>query len=86
MSCSNIFEDNNLSSLNNASEELNAQKEFAIILSKALCSDPDMRSFVKQEALQRFDNDYDVFYPKVKDELINEKETFISSSCCSNGT
>lgn len=76
MSCSNIFEDNNLSSLNNASEEQNAQKEFAIILSKALCSDPDMRSFVKQEALQRFDNDYDVFYPKVKDELINEKETF----------
>lgn len=69
-------EQNNLSSSSIAFEEQNAQKEFAIILSKALSSNSDLRAFVKQEALKRFDNDYDVFYPNVKDVLINGKDTF----------
>ena len=77
ISCSNVLDEQNIISPSSiVSEEQNAQKEFAIILSKALRSDSDLRVFVKQEALKRFDNDYDVFYPNVKDVLINGKDTF----------
>ena len=39
----------------------NAFKEFSIILSKAVCNEPELRSFLKEEALKQFDCDYDVF-------------------------
>ena len=53
----------------------NAFKEFSIILSKAVCNEPELRSFLKEEALKQFDCDYDVFYPYVKHEFINGRET-----------
>lgn len=72
LSCSKVLEEPKHSSY----DEQDAQREFAIILSKAISSDADIRSFIKHEALKRFDNDYDVFYPSIKDVHINDKGTF----------
>ena len=51
-------------------------EKFSILLSKAVYSEPELRSFIKTEALQRKDYDYDVFYPYVKDELVDGNRTF----------
>lgn len=63
-----------------------AQKEFAQILSKAVYSNSDMRKFIKEKAIKQFDNDYDVFYPYVKDEKVTDNKTFrdILLSYCSD--
>lgn len=53
-----------------------SQKFFAKILSKALYKSLDLRKFVKEKALQEFDNDNDVFYPFVKDEIVSNGQTF----------
>ncbi len=53
-----------------------AKKEFAKILSKAVSNEPSLRSFIKVEALKQFDKDYDVFYPFVKDQVIDGQLTF----------
>lgn len=53
-----------------------AKKEFAIILSKAVAANKDLRHFIKDEALQRFDRDNDVFYPYIKDKVVSEGLTF----------
>ena len=55
---------------------ISAQKEFAKILSSALYEEPDLRAFLKNEALKEFDMDYDVFYPYTKDEVISGDRTF----------
>ncbi len=54
----------------------NAQEEFAIILSKALYSSEEMRTFVRDEASRQFDMDYDVFFPIVKDKAVDGSRTF----------
>lgn len=41
-------------------------KDFAVILSRAVKNEPQLRDFLKEEALLEFDNDYDVFYPWTK--------------------
>lgn len=51
-------------------------KSFAMIMSKALYNEPELRAFVREEALQRRDLDYDVFYPWVKDAEIRDGLTF----------
>lgn len=53
-----------------------ARTEFSKILSKAVYNEPDLRNFIKVKALEQFDNDYDVFYPFVKDEIVSEGQTF----------
>lgn len=50
--------------------------EFASILSSAVSNEPEVRSFLKTEALKQFDNDYDVFYPYVKDNVVYDGRTF----------
>lgn len=55
---------------------ISAQKEFAKILSSALYGEPDLRTFLKNEALKEFDMDYDVFYPYTKDVVISGNRTF----------
>lgn len=50
--------------------------EFTEILSKAVTSEPDLRAFIKEEALERFDLDYDVFYPWAKNKKISSGMTF----------
>ncbi|MDE7127552.1 MAG: hypothetical protein K2O58_06640 [Bacteroidales bacterium] len=46
--------------------------DFSIILSKALSSEPSLRNYIRDEALKQFDKDYDVFYPWVKEQVIDE--------------
>lgn len=53
-----------------------AQKRFAKLLSKAVYNNADIRSFLKKEALAQFDNDYDVFYPYVKNKIVSNGQTF----------
>ncbi|MBB6497945.1 hypothetical protein [Pedobacter cryoconitis] len=52
-----------------------AQTKFAVLLAKAVKSDPDLRNFLKNESLKQFDNDHDILYHMVKDVKINGAET-----------
>lgn len=54
----------------------NAQRDFAIILSKAVEDNADLRMFLRDEAQKQFDNTYDVFYPYVRNSKVGEKSTF----------
>jgi hypothetical protein len=53
-----------------------AKKKFASLLSKAVCNDIEIRSFIKNEAIKQFDKDYDVFYPIVKNKVVKNGKTF----------
>ncbi len=55
-----------------------AQQHFAEALSKAVSESEPLRSFIKKESLKQFDNDYDVFYPFIKDFEVIEGKTFRS--------
>ena len=54
----------------------NTLEAFSVLLSKAIYAEPDLRFFMKKEALQKKDYDYDVFYPYVKDEIVSDNRTF----------
>jgi len=54
----------------------NAQRDFAIILSKAVEDNTELRMFLRDEAQKQFDNTYDVFYPYVRNSKVGEKSTF----------
>jgi hypothetical protein len=56
--------------------ENDAKQKFAEILSKAIYENIDLRSFIKDKAIQQFDNDFDVFYPILKNEEVGNSETF----------
>jgi hypothetical protein len=56
-------------------KEKNLQMEFAQILATALDDNPSLRSFLKQEALKQFNNDYDILYHMIKDSKVSTKET-----------
>lgn len=62
----------------NDNNEQNALKNFSIALSKIICSSKDVRDFIKNNAIKKIDNDYDVFYPFVKNKLVTQSETFRS--------
>ena len=51
-------------------------EQFSVLLSKAVYSEPDLREFIKSEALAKKDYDSDVFYPFVKDEIVDGTRTF----------
>ncbi len=53
-----------------------AFRMFAQILSEAATEDEELRVFIKDEALRKFDKDYDVFYPKVKYIYLKGGKTF----------
>ena len=74
LACSKNLEQT--SALPDLETQESAQIEFAKILSKAVYADEDLRVFLKEEAIKQFDNDYDVFYPFVKDETISGGRTF----------
>lgn len=60
----------------NTQVETKDYDDFAIILSKAVYNEPDLRIFLREEALKQFDKDYDVFYPFVKDISVDGERTF----------
>lgn len=53
-----------------------AESRFSKILSKALYKEPGLRSFLKNEALLKKDNDYNIFYPLSKDKIVEGTKTF----------
>lgn len=53
-----------------------AQTRFARLLSQAASNSREVREFLKTEAVRQFDNDYDVFYPLVKDKIVTGNKTF----------
>ena len=57
-------------------EESDAEESFARILSMAVSKDAALRQFLKAEAEKQFDKDYDVFYPYVKDAVVEDGRTF----------
>ena len=60
----------------NVCDEQSALENFSISLSKAVYSYPEVREFLKKEALKRFDNDDEVFYPFIKDQEVGSLGTF----------
>lgn len=84
-SCSKDFQENQSvqNIVSTISEETSltedeAKKQFTEILSKAIYNNSELRSFIKDKAIQQFDNDYDVFYPIIKDESVGNSGTFRS--------
>lgn len=53
-----------------------AQIRFAKLLSQAASGSIEVRRFLKKEATKQFDNDYDVFYPLVKDKIVADGKSF----------
>lgn len=56
-------------------DQVTAQKKFAKALSKAVSNSLDVRKFLKTEAVAQFDNDYDIFYPLVKNKIVYDKQS-----------
>lgn len=54
------------------SQKTHYEEEFAKLLSKAVFDNISVRKFIKNEALKKIDNDYDVFYPISKKGLIKD--------------
>lgn len=50
------------------------KQEFSKAFAKALASNSELRAFIKNEALKKFDQDYDILYQMVKDEVIGDKK------------
>lgn len=53
-----------------------AEELFSKALSCALYEHESLRDFIKSEALKEFDNDYDVFWPYVRNSVVEEGKTF----------
>jgi hypothetical protein len=53
-----------------------ARIEFSKILSKAVYDSKELRNFIKEIAIEQFDNDYDVFYPFIKDKIVKDGMSF----------
>jgi len=69
-------ENGNLSSSPTLVEKQDSKTIFSKTLAIALEKEPELRSFIKTEALKQFDLDNDVLYQMVKDEKISSNQTF----------
>lgn len=67
---------NNLSEIVNPGDGFNPKAEFAAILSEAISANPALRAYLKEEALRRFDKDYDVFHPLTKNVIVEPGRSF----------
>lgn len=56
--------------------EEDALANFSIAISKAACQHLEVRELIRNEALKKFDNDYDVLYQNVKNQEISGLGTF----------
>ena len=64
-------------------ERNNYLKRFSEILSKSIYENSNLRKFLKEEALKKFDNDYDILYQIIKNKTIDGvtfKDLLISNS------
>ncbi len=72
LSCTNKEENLEISNIS----QINSIELFSKILSKAVSNDSNLRSFLKDEAMNQFDKDYDVFYPLVKNKKLADGTSF----------
>ena len=56
-------------------DQVTAQKKFAKALSKAVSNSLEVRKILKTEAMAQFDNDYDIFYPLVKNKIVCDNQS-----------
>ncbi|WP_316776542.1 hypothetical protein [Pedobacter antarcticus] len=49
---------------------------FSLMLRDALADDVELRRFLKNEALKKFDLDYDILYGMIKDKTVSNNQTF----------
>ena len=54
-----------------------AERTFSEVLSKAIYAEPRLRKFLKNEALLKNDNDYNIFYPLSKNKIVIGDKSFI---------
>lgn len=79
LSCS---QEEELAPINKSTSDLpvsataNAELHFARLLSQAASNNVEVRNFLKKEAIAQFDNDYDVFYPFIKDKIVFDGKSF----------
>lgn len=74
---SSLPDDSQAKTINkDALDQVTAQKMFAKILSKAASSSLEVRKFLRKEAIAQFDNDYDVFYPMIKNKIVCNNQSF----------
>lgn len=68
-----------LTPYNVGKKELDLSHDFVLfskILSKAVYENKDLRKFIKSEALKKIDQDFDVFYSFVKNDIVSDNLTF----------
>lgn len=68
--------DENVTSQTSELTTAEAQVRFAKLLSQAASGSVEVRRFLKTEATKQFDNDYDVFYPLVKNKIVADGKSF----------
>lgn len=64
-------------------ERNNSLKKFSEILSKSIYNNPNLRKFLKEESLKKFDNDYDILYQIIKNKTIDNitfRDILVSNS------
>lgn len=83
ISCDNNIEEYDISpSSSHIHENVNSTTfkenmiEFTKILSIAINRSPEIRDFIKKEALQMFDNDYDILYHLIKNKNVLKNKSF----------
>lgn len=64
------------SRIKNDREMAKSMLRFSEIFSEAISKHVELRQFIKAEALKEFNNDYDVFYPFVKNENVLNDRSF----------
>lgn len=62
-----------VATIENIDDTYDALECFSIALSKAACEYEEVRQIIKESALERFDNDYDVLYQKIKSQSISSE-------------
>lgn len=75
-SCSKYIVEPSKAQLADVRDEQSAMENFSIALSQAVFAYPEVRNFLKTEALKRFDYEDEVFYPLVKEANIGNLGTF----------
>ncbi|MBE5321096.1 hypothetical protein IM793_18160 [Pedobacter sp. MR2016-19] len=75
-SCKKEIKKENLSPAPASNEKQDAKVIFSKILAIALEKEPNLRLFIKNEALKQFDRDNDVLFQMIKDEKVTTDQTF----------
>lgn len=54
-------------------------QQFTQVISKVIYNEGSVRQFIKTKALEKFDNDYEILYSCIKEEMIGESNTYATN-------